>query len=67
MEAGMSKKRKEPKEMDYERYIVRRNLEDYWRAEEKVQSRGTHTGVPRLVGMILVTMRFTIDLTHRAV
>ncbi len=22
---------------DYERYVVRRNLEDYWRTEEKVQ------------------------------
>lgn len=34
METEVAKK---PKEMEYERYIVRRNLEDYWRAEEKVQ------------------------------
>lgn len=26
-----------PEEVDYEKYVVRRNLEDYWRTEEKVQ------------------------------
>lgn len=25
-----------PEAIDYEKYVVRRNLEDYWRAEEKV-------------------------------
>ncbi len=35
MEATMSKKSYTPKEMDYERYVIHRNLEDYWRAEEK--------------------------------
>lgn len=27
----------EKTEIDYEKYVVRRNLEDYWRADEKVQ------------------------------
>ncbi len=36
MEAQVSKKQSN-KEMDYERYVIHRNLEDYWRAEEKVQ------------------------------
>jgi transposase-like protein len=26
-----------PEKIDYEKYVIRRNLEDYWRAEEKVQ------------------------------
>lgn len=29
---------KEPEQqLDFEKYVVKRNLEDYWRAEEKVQ------------------------------
>ena len=34
MEKSMNKR---PEEVDYEKYVVRRNLEDYWRADEKVQ------------------------------
>lgn len=32
-----SKVKERPEQIDYEKYVVRRNLEDYWRAEEKVQ------------------------------
>jgi transposase-like protein len=35
MEKSMGKKR--PEEVDYEQYVVRRSVEDYWRADEKAQ------------------------------
>jgi transposase-like protein len=35
MEKVQAKER--PEEVDYEKYVIRRNLEDYWRTEEKVQ------------------------------
>ncbi len=37
MEAMVNKKGKESPGTDYERHVIRRSLEDYWRAEEKVQ------------------------------
>jgi transposase-like protein len=35
MERSVSKDPEQ--QIDYEKYVVKRNLEDYWRAEEKVQ------------------------------
>ena len=35
MEKSMAKKR--PEEVDYEQYIIRKSMEDYWRADEKAQ------------------------------
>lgn len=37
METQMSSKDTPPKNVDVGSFVVRRNLEDYWRAEEKVE------------------------------
>ena len=33
----MEKSMSSPEKIDYEKYVVRRSLEEYWRADEKVQ------------------------------
>jgi len=35
MEKSMGKDR--PEEVDYEKYVIRKSVEEYWRTEEKVQ------------------------------
>ncbi len=35
MEKSMAKAR--PEEIDYEKYVIKKSVEEYWRAEEKVQ------------------------------
>ena len=35
MEKSMGKDR--PEEIDYEKYVIRKSVEEYWRTEEKVQ------------------------------
>lgn len=35
MEKSMAKDR--PEEVDYEKYVIRKSVEEYWRTEEKVQ------------------------------